>query len=221
MFGWLTIDMDSTVCDPSQIATLAQSAARSTGVDLAAYARYVYAFPKNACTWWGLGTVGGTPSQAWINGTLAFRVAGHELGHNLGLMHAHSLDCGATVIGSSCTATDYGDTVDIMGGSSAHFNAFNKDRLGWLNHGVSPPITTVETSGDYWIGAYELPVSDTKALKILKSVDPSTGQRTWYYVEYRQPVGFDAYLRATPTCSTVSSSAPAPRRTATPVTCST
>src|SRR4030095_13804063 len=32
-----------------------------------------------------------------------------------------------------------------------------------------------------------------KGLKILKSVD-SSGRRTWYYFEYRQPVGFDVCI---------------------------
>ena len=27
-----------------------------------------------------------------------------------------------------------------------------------------------------------------------KSVDPASGQKTWYYLEYRQPIGFDAVL---------------------------
>jgi hypothetical protein len=31
-------------------------------------------------------------------------------------------------------------------------------------------------------------------LKILKSTDPTTGKKTWYYVEYRQAIGFDSFL---------------------------
>jgi uncharacterized protein YfaS (alpha-2-macroglobulin family) len=31
-------------------------------------------------------------------------------------------------------------------------------------------------------------------LKILKSIDPTTGAKTWYYVEARQALGFDAFL---------------------------
>jgi hypothetical protein len=86
----------------------------------------------------------------------------------------------------------------MMGGSRfAHFNAFQKERLGWLNAGASPPITTVEASGTYTLEAYELAGSGPKALKILKSVDPTTGQRTWYYVQSRQAIGFDAGLAAT------------------------
>lgn len=75
-----------------------------------------------------------------------------------------------------------------------HYNAFQKERLGWLNAGASPPITTVLTDGTYTLETYELAGSGPKALKILKSTDPTTGQRTWYYVESRQAIGFDAFL---------------------------
>jgi hypothetical protein len=78
----------------------------------------------------------------------------------------------------------------------AHFNAFQKERLGWLNAGASPPITTVLTDGTYPLEPYEITGSGPKALKILKSIDPSTGKRTWYYVETRQPIGFDDFLDA-------------------------
>jgi hypothetical protein len=95
------------------------------------------------------------------------------------------------VLGSSCTVGEYGDTADIMGNpSSGHFNAFQKERLGWLNYTNSPPITTVQTDGVYFIAPYETDDNQSKALKILQS--SSAG--TYYYVEYRQPIGFDAPL---------------------------
>jgi hypothetical protein len=81
---------------------------------------------------------------------------------------------------------------------AGHYNAFQKERLGWLNAGASPPITTVLTDGTYTLDTYELPGSGPKALKILKSTDPTTGQRTWYYVEARQAVGFDEFLADRP-----------------------
>jgi len=85
--------------------------------------------------------------------------------------------------------------VDVMGaGEPAHFNAFQKERLGWLNYGVSPPITTVSTDGAYTIGNYETAGSAAKALKIFKSKDAVTGQSTWFYVESRQASGFDDFL---------------------------
>src|SRR2546427_8951703 len=87
--GWYTIDMDSptsaSTCDYSLISSLADQAAASAGVVLSNYSRKVYAFPQTGCGWWGLGSVGGNPSLAWINGTIDLGVAAHELGHGLGL----------------------------------------------------------------------------------------------------------------------------------------
>jgi len=195
VYGWFTIPLSSTVCDSSSIASYAKQAASAAGVNLSAYTHYVYAFPQNACTWWGLGSVGGTPSNAWINGSLALMVVGHEMGHNFGLYHSHGLDCGDSSIGTSCTSSDYGDSLDIMGQSRAmHFNAFQKERLGWLNYNASPLITTVEANGTYALEPYEAQSSGPKALKILKATDPTTGKRTWYYVELRQAMGFDSTI---------------------------
>jgi len=194
--GWFTIPVSSATCDYASIASYAQSAATAAGVNLASYTHQLYAFPSNACGWWGLSSVGGSPSQSWINGAFELPVLAHELGHGHGLWHSHSLDCGATaVIGSSCVTNEYGDIVDVMGaGEPAHFNAFQKERLGWLNYGVSPPITTVSTDGAYTIGNYETAGSTAKALKIFKSKDAVTGQSTWFYVESRQASGFDDFL---------------------------
>jgi NPCBM-associated, NEW3 domain of alpha-galactosidase len=193
--GWYTIALSSTVCDYSTLASQAKSAAQAAGVNLSAYTRYVYAFPQNACTWWGLGSVGGNPSQAWINGSLQLKVVSHEMGHNLGLYHAHSLDCGTTVLGTNCTTSDYGDTIDTMGNPAAgHYNAFQKERLGWLDYGTSPTITTVQAAGTYTIAPLETAGTGPKALAVLKATDPSTGKQTWYYVEYRQALGFDSFL---------------------------
>jgi gametolysin peptidase M11 len=198
--GWYTINMDSPIsaatCDTTLIASLAEQAAMSAGVVVSDYSHKVYAFPQTGCGWWGLSSVGGSPSQSWINGSLDLGVTAHELGHGLGLWHSHSLDCGSgAVIGTNCSINEYGDIIDMMGAShAAHYNAFQKERLGWLNAGVSPPITVVSTAGTYTLGAYESLGSAPKALKILKSTDLSTGAKTWYYVESRKALGYDSFL---------------------------
>jgi hypothetical protein len=194
VYGWYTIPVSSTVCDTAAIATNAQQAAANAGANLSAYNHYVYAFPTNACSFTGLASLGGNPSQAWINNSFRVGVVGHEMGHNFGLYHSRSIDCGTVVLGSTCTTSEYGDNLDIMGmADSAHYNAFQKERLGWLGYGASPPIQTVTASGTYWIDAYET-TTGTKALKVLKSIDPATGLRTWYYIEHRTATGFNSYL---------------------------
>jgi MG2 domain-containing protein/alpha-galactosidase-like protein/gametolysin peptidase M11 len=130
-------------------------------------------------------------------------VVSHELGHNLGLSHSHALDCGSAVIGSSCTAIEYGDELDIMGDGPSHFNAYQKERLGWLNYGTSPPITTVQANGTYALDPYETTGTNPKALKILKSTDPTTGAQTYYYVEYRQALGVNGVSYYYPNASNV------------------
>ena len=132
------------------------------------------------------------------------------MGHNLGLYHSHSLDCGYVVVGSSgCSAAEYGDALDVMGGTptvgtagnvpTAHFNAFQKERLGWLNSGISPPLTTIQNSnGQFSIGNLEAARSNTpRALKIANQVATCNLPATeWYYVEKREAVGFDELQRS-------------------------
>ena len=193
-FGWYTLPIAKT-CATSDIAAAARQAATAAGVNLSAYSRIVYAFPTNtSCGWSGVGSVGGSTSEAWLN-VFDLKTTVHELGHNFGLQHSHSNDCDAGPLGPNCTTYDYGDVADSMGSTtSGHYNAFQKERLGWLASGQQPPITTATASGSYTVGAYESATAEPKALKVPRSTDPVTGVKTWYYLEYRRPIGFDAIL---------------------------
>lgn len=194
--GWYTIPVSSTTCPTAEIAAKAEQAATSAGVNLSAYTRKLYVFPNtSACGFGGMASVGGSPSQTWINGYLEMYTLTHELGHNFGLNHAHALDCGTSTQGPSCSQTEYGDTVDTMGGPApGHYSAFAKERLGWLGAGASPTIDTASANGTYIIGTYETAGAQARALKILRSTDATTGRKTWYYLEYRQATGFDSFL---------------------------
>lgn len=199
VFGWLTLPINQT-CSPDNVAAYANQAAKNAGIDLTQYPRRIYVMPKNsACTWSGMGTVGGSPSSSWLNGALYRGVVTHEMGHNLGLWHSHSLDCGATTLGSSCSRSEYGDAFDTMGNGGVHYNAFQKERLGWLNYNLSPAIATVESgSTTVTLAPYAAAGSGIKAVKVLKGVDATTGQKSWYYVEFRQPLGFDSDISRFP-----------------------
>jgi hypothetical protein len=188
VFGWYTIPQNSTTCGELSLKSYAEQAAAAHGADLNSYDRYLYVFPNNACQFSGSSTVGGDPSKSMINGDFTLGVVAHELAHGLGLYHAHSYQLdGATL--------EYGDSLDMMGASrSAHVNTFQKERLGWLNYGASPPLTMVQTSGTYALDPYETMGSNPKALKIPKGTDPVTGKQVFYYLEYRQAIGFDGYI---------------------------
>jgi hypothetical protein len=189
--GPLLLPMTGASCDYSRIATLAQQALTTVaGIVLGQFNHIVYAFPTSGCAWSGLGSVGGMPGEAWINGSINQVVTAHELGHNLGLYHSHALECGSVAMGGSCSSIDYGDYFDVMGGGSGptHFNAVQKNLLGWLDYGASPPVTDVVASGSYTIDPLETPGTTSKALRI------KTALGDWLYVEFRRPVGFDSYL---------------------------
>jgi hypothetical protein len=190
VFGWFTLPLANTGCDTGQIQLLAQQKAAAAGVNLSNYLHQVYAFPFNSnCLFAGMATVGGNPSSAWINGATNTGILAHELGHNQGLYHSHALNCHPNVLTGTCGVVEYGDGTDAMGGGFGHFNAFQKQRLGWLDYNVSPPITHVQASGAYTIDAYEFPSTIPKALMIPRG---TTGQS--FFVELRRNIGWDRFL---------------------------
>ncbi|MFI5121019.1 MAG: hypothetical protein ACHQM4_11430 [Thermoanaerobaculia bacterium] len=177
-----------TTCDTGTIQTQGNTRAAAAGYNLGSYDFVLWVFPGiGACGWNGLGYVGG--SGAWINGTgsMGLLVTGHELGHNFGVLHAHSYDCGTvTIAPSGCSRSEYGDRFDIMGNSRAgHFNAQFKDSFGWLPAGsvrVHPGGTAT-----YTIGALEAPGQAAYAVRI-----PTSRSDRTYWIEWRGRTGFDA-----------------------------
>ena len=194
---WVTMDLPAGCSSTyyTNIASAANTAAQKLNPVYTAsnYNFVVYLFPQQACGWSGLAYVG-FPHQAFINGTGAFttQVIGHEMGHNFGLYHAGSLSCGTATIGGSCTVAEYGDPWDTMGNQRAmHFNAAQKLDLGWIGS------TTVKThssgSANYTISPLENAGAATYAVKI-----PTSNSSRTYWLEFRQPIGFDAALSAYP-----------------------
>lgn len=192
VFNWITLPEDGNTSCPSNYHLRVDQAAEAAGIDLSPYGHIMYMIPPNSACATNAGTVGSDGvSRAWIAQPLDQHIVAHEFGHNLGLSHAHSLNCEGGVLETNCLQSTYGDRLDVMGTNLGHMNAFNKELLGWLGHNQSPVITTVTTSGTYEIAPLESNSSDVKALKIPAGIDSVTGEQNWYFLEYRQPIGFD------------------------------
>lgn len=186
----ITVDVDVSTCDTYAISNAADAVIRQRGYEPTNYDHVMYVIPTHPnCTWSGKANVQGPLS--WIK-RFESDVVHHELGHNLGLYHAHSKDCGTQVTADSgCAVGDYGDYISGMGNAreTNHFNAFQKEQLGWMNN----KVTTITQSTEVVLSPLETNDSNTKVAKIFKQTK-STGQNEWYYVEYRQAIGFDAHL---------------------------
>lgn len=128
------------------------------------------------------GALGSTALNGKIGG-----VALHEYGHNLGVWHANSLDCGTSAINSGvCYSTEYGDPSDVMGSSSGfgHPNGVHKDALQWFS---GSKAQTVSTTGAYTLNAYETSADNTKILRIPRTRNSAGVVNGYYYLEYRKP----------------------------------
>ena len=67
----------------------------------------------------------------------------HELGHNLGLMHAGESACGSAAVTAGCVIA-YADPTDVMGDPSVNhgFSAEHKFMLGWIPASEVQTVTT-------------------------------------------------------------------------------
>jgi Bacterial Ig-like domain (group 3) len=198
--GWLLSTSSISSCDFTTIGDLADAAAAAAGYTISSYNNrfYVFVMPSGVpgCGWAGLAYIG-YPYQAWSAGYNALWVYGHELGHNFTLYHAGSVNCGTQVLGGSCSVAEYGDRFDVMGNNSSanqqmHFNAAQKSWLGWIP--ASSVVTQTSGTKTYTLSPLEAGGQSTYAVKIPVSADPL---RT-YWIEFRQPIGFDSALSGYP-----------------------
>jgi hypothetical protein len=179
---WVTAAINTPkTCDYTGIANAANSAASAAGYNVNGYTNKFYVMPHvAACGWTGLAYVG-APYQAWSNGHNAGQVYTHELGHNFGLYHAGSASC----LSAGCSVAEYGDPYNSMGNTAMmHYDSAQKAILGWL-----PPSAVVSHPGgtvNYTLSPFEAAGGSTYAVKIA-----AASNRT-YWLEYRQPLGFDA-----------------------------
>ena len=119
----------------------------------------------------------------------------HEFGHNFGARHADFLDCGDKYVDvfENCVVGEYGDSLDVMGGSTNLFseirgmNALFLSRVGFID---DSRVTVVDSGGVYDL----VPLGSDGGvvlLKVLKKGGLSGVDEDYYYLEYRVPRGRD------------------------------
>lgn len=192
VFGWYTIDQNSDGCAYSDWGTAARAKAQAAGVNLSNYDHVIHYFPKTAtCQFSGVGQLPG--KYNWINASSSQTIA-HELGHNFGVHHASSYRCVSNnvgvPIGGTCTANEYGDPFDVMGSSYRHVSAYHKEKLGFLE---ASNVQTVTAAGTFALSPLEQKATGLQVLRF-----PIAGTSDVYYVEYRQPFGFDSFRTTDP-----------------------
>lgn len=133
----------------------------------------VIAFPKRSC-----GFAGQASEQTVLINTDRFgaNIVAHELGHTYGMAHAARINADGSI-------EQYGDFFDVMGTSSRlnYFNAFQREKAGWIT-------LPVVGSGAYVIPSYG-------AVKVwVRDLYPLSYDE-YYMVEYRDPFGFDSWMR--------------------------
>ena len=168
-------------CDLGEWAAAADAQASAAGIDVSGYQHKVYVLPStNTCTAAGYGTVGGSPSSAWIFKADTAGVFAHELGHNLGMDHA------------STPTSEYDDSTDPMAMATWMLhgvNAPHRHQLNWL--GVSS-LLSVSQAGLYSLAPLAMDPAAVSTPQVLLIAKPDTQE--YYYLSYRTPIGFDNYI---------------------------
>jgi hypothetical protein len=205
IYGWYTIPYSYTgSCDFNSWATAAMNEGKAQGANFDGYNNRLFLFPRaTQCGWAGVAYVGG--NHAWAKGLSRGTIA-HELGHNYSMHHASSYSCtkdGVRVpISSSCTLGEYGDPFDIMGSSAGykHLNNYHKGQTASTAPNWYQTYNTqnVTQPGTYTITPIETASAGVQALRLPKTYNSSGVVTKWYYLEFRQPFGFDNFTSTAP-----------------------
>ena len=189
----VTVNEATTIggaCNYSAWASAADKAV--AGVTLGNYQHRVYVLPANVgCSWAGLAYVScGSSCQAWVkaysNHACGYPDAYvHEIGHNLGLLHASTdtnndgtLDC------------EYCDTSSFMGyatGAMRTLNGPHKVQMGWAS---GARLVDGSQGGTFTVSS--LALAQAGSPQVVKVV-PNGGAP--YYISFRTVAGYD---KATP-----------------------
>lgn len=211
VYGWIKLPYEKSSCNFLDWYNFVDTQVKAAGIKHGDYDAILYQFgnhdynrtckDSNA----SISTTGATtyliePRKERISGIVhptALGVYLHEIGHGLSanskiIGHASFLDCGIKSIDvySNCKVINYGDPYDVMGHTAWDktflFNAASRYKVGWFSENQAPLVSANST---YTLTVLERSDPGIKAIRIYK---PDT--KEYYFISYRQPVGFDKTL---------------------------
>ena len=201
---WITPDDASVRCD--DFDSVNRFALQESGFTPAANAHIMAVTPSSdGC----LPTSNASEGQDVNEGGVVFMskndpaTMAHELGHNMSLYHASSVQCSTWDLDASqglpadCNRDEYGDDSDLMGVTPrtlVPFSAGTLDRLGLISNRVVP------SCGDTRRIDLQTMSAGFDAQRIVSWADP-VDPSVHYFVQYRDAVDGDEYLSVYPSPS--------------------
>jgi MYXO-CTERM domain-containing protein len=188
-------------CSTSQLLQIANGWNAQFGVTMQHWMGYIGS-RTSECGWGGVGWEGNAQTAqrvSFYNASDSCVVLAQEIGHNLGWMHAGTMDCGSEIMPdnpSSCSGTEYGSRISPMGGACLHLNAYDKWYQGFFG-GCN--AVRVPSSGTFTLLPLEIPCDGVQALQIpmpkSRAMRNTSGNNDTmvnrYYLEFRTKRGLD------------------------------
>lgn len=204
VFGPIAFTPGSS-CDTRGVTALRGTVDQLAGGPSNHYLWY-FGSKQAGCAFAGLAAEG-SPTRpqrdTWYNASSSCVVLVQEPGHNFGMQHSSAMLCpGAPFVDAPngvCSHSEYGDPYDPMGNGCRHMNGWQKAFEGWLAGCNSVEVTRsgtftllpLETACD-GIQLLQIPMPRTRTFSHSGGGGTSTTDTlTSYYVELREPVGFD------------------------------
>jgi len=174
-------------CDLATELSAAAAAAAQHGYVASNYTNLVVYTPDQACNFSGMAWI--RANGVFLNGTVLPGVIEHELGHNLGLMHAGASACGAAPVSAGCLI-EYGDPTDVMGDPSADhgYDAEHKYMLGWIPNAEVRTVTTGTATIALTASEDPLVAGSTELIHV------RAADGTLFAIDRRASVGYDVGL---------------------------